>query len=121
MKVGVIPTGEARANRHLYCDIRTKLLHGVCLEKFHLSFEFNERVQPHSMGETNTTTPTAVEEKPSTGIQHFDGTALVLSSDVNSAKVWNPLLVAACLSFGAASMLFGYDGMQNIRLCPNFF
>lgn len=62
------------------------------------------------MKQSNTTASMAVDEKPRSSLQHVDGTALVLSSDVNSAKVWNPLLVAACLSFGAASMLFGFDG-----------
>lgn len=66
------------------------------------------------MKQSNTAGSTAVDEKPRGSIQHVDGTALVLSSDVDSAKVWNPLLVAACLSFGAASMLFGYDGTQGV-------
>lgn len=80
-----------------------------------------KRVQPQSMRKTSTTTPTADDEKPNSGVQYFDGAALVLSSDVDSAKVWNPLLVAACLSFGAASMLFGYDGKQGVRPFPDAF
>ena len=53
----------------------------------------------------------SVEEKAQSSVLHVDGTGppLVLSSDVDSSKVWNPLLIASCVSFGAASMLFGYD------------
>lgn len=91
-----------------------RLLHGLVSETVYLLFDFEERVQPQSMKQSNTTASTAVDEKPHSSLQHVDGTALVLSSDIDSAKVWNPLLVAACLSFGAASMLFGFDGKQGI-------
>jgi hypothetical protein len=67
-----------------------------------------------TMGETNDTgNPQAITAETKTGstVDHVDsqGAAVVLSSEVNSTRVWNPLLIISCVSFGAASMLFGYD------------
>lgn len=34
---------------------------------------------------------------------------VVLSSEVDSARVWNPMLILSCVFFAASSMLFGFD------------
>lgn len=34
---------------------------------------------------------------------------VVLSSEVDSSRVWNPLLILSCVFFAASSMLFGFD------------
>lgn len=45
-------------------------------------------------------------------VQHVDKEDVqhvVLLSEVDSAQVWNPMLVLTCVFFAASSMLFGFD------------
>ena len=52
-----------------------------------------------------------MEKDFSTQVQHIDeqGRNVVLASETDSEKVWNPLLVLSCVAFGCTSILFGYD------------
>jgi hypothetical protein len=52
-----------------------------------------------------------MEKDSSTKVQHIDerGRNVVLASETDSAKVWNPLLILSCVTFGCTSILFGYD------------
>lgn len=52
-----------------------------------------------------------MEKDISTDVQHIDerGRNVVLASETDSEKVWNPLLILSCVAFGCTSVLFGYD------------